>query len=119
MVEDLTLEALEARARLEAELFRERAPPILVRAQRLRLAARAIESEHELPARALPERLVGHERLQLDDEFVVAPEVEARLDALLLGREPQLLEAGDLGLREVLVPELGERRAAPEGESLS
>ena len=119
MVEDLPLEALEALARLEPELFRERAAALLVRPQGLGLPAGAVEGEHELPARPLAQRLLRDERLQLRDELVVSPQLEVGLDALLLGREPQLLEAGDLGLREVLVPELGERRAAPERQSLS
>ena len=43
-------------------------------------------------------------------------ELEVRLDPLFFRDEPQLLEPPDLGLREVLERELGQRRTAPELE---
>ena len=48
----------------------------------------------------------------------MSPELEDGLDPLFPRGETELLEAGDLGLGEVLVPELGEGRPAPEREGL-
>ncbi len=49
----------------------------------------------------------------------MAPEREIGLDALLERDQPELLEAGDVGLCERLVREIRERRAAPQAECLA
>ena len=49
----------------------------------------------------------------------MAPEREVGLDPLLERHGAQLLEPSDLGLRERLVEEVGERRPAPERERLA
>ena len=49
----------------------------------------------------------------------MTPELEIGFDPLLQRCEPKLVETGDLGLREVLVPELDERRAAPERKCIA
>ncbi len=46
-------------------------------------------------------------------------EREVGLDALLEGDDPQLLQARDLRRGEILVSEIGQRRPAPERESLT
>ena len=53
MIEDLPLEALEALARLEAELLSERTAALLVCVQRFGLTAGAVEREHVLGAKVL------------------------------------------------------------------
>ena len=62
--------------------------------------------------------MVLDKRLQLAHELGVASGVEVVLDPPLEASETQLLEAGDLALREALVRELGERRPAPEQQRL-
>ena len=116
MAEDLRLEPLELRAGLDSELVDEAGACILVDLQGLRLPARTIQREHELPPERLAQRVVADERLELADHVAVAAELEVGVDPLLAGDEPQLLEASDLRLREVVERELGERRAAPELE---
>ncbi len=118
LVEDLTLEPPQVLARLEAELLRERAASLLVGLQRLRLPTRAVEGEHQLPPGPFAQRMLDDERLELDDELLVASELEIGLDPLLLGGEAELVEARDLGLSEVRVSELRQRGAAPERERL-
>ncbi len=49
----------------------------------------------------------------------MAPRREVRLDPRLEAGEPKLLQAADLGLREGLVGELGQRLAAPERKRLA
>lgn len=119
MIEDPPLESPQALARLEAELRREGAASLLVGLQRLGLPPRAVEGEHQLAPGPLAQRLLGDQLLQLDDELVVASELELGLDPLLPGGESELVESRDLRLREVRVAELQERRATPEGERLS
>src|SRR2546427_2307241 len=59
-----------------------------------------------------------NEFLELLDDRVVPAYGKVRLDPLLERRETQFLEPCDLLLRERVVGELGERRAAPEREGV-
>ena len=85
--EDLRLEPLELGSRLDAQLLDEPVSSLLIRLESLRLAARAIESEHQLPARGLAQRVLAHERLELPDDVAVATELEVGLDPFLEGDE--------------------------------
>ena len=116
--QDRALELLELHARLESQPLDEHAARFLVGGEGVGLAPRPVEREHELSAKALPQRIAGDERLQLGDELGMSPELEVGVDALLDGGEPCLLEADDLGLREWLVGEIRERAAPPEGKRL-
>src|SRR3954451_22361497 len=60
--------------------------------------------------------MLGYERPQLADEVGRLPAAEVRRDALLDGLHAQLLEAEDLGLRELVEAVVGERRPAPQRE---
>ena len=119
LLEDLALEMPERLARLEPELGGEVLPAVLVRLQRLRLATRAVQRQHELTAEALAERVALDERLELADQLVVPSEREVAVDPLLEGRQAELVEPGDLRLRERLVREVGEGRPAPERERVT
>ena len=92
---------------------------MLERFERLRLPARSVESEHQLLPEPLAMRVVGDERLELADELSGVPGLDFGLEALFEQRQAQLLEAGDLALRERLVRELLQRRPAPERERFS
>ena len=116
VAEDGALEPPQLLAGLEAELVGELAPHSAVGLQRLRLAAGTVEREHELGPQALAQRVRGDQRLELADEVCVASACKVGVDPLLKHRQPQLVELPDLGLGERLVREVGERRAAPEGE---
>ncbi len=119
VAQDRLLQALQLLARLEAELLRQLAPRGAVGVECLGLPARAVQREHQLAAKRLPERGARHERLELADELGVAPEREVGLDALLEDRQPQLLEPGDLHLREGLVREVRQCRAPPQRQRLA
>ena len=84
--------------------------------ERLGLAPRSVEREHQLPAETLAQRMVPHESFELSQHGSVAAERELCVEALLERREPQLLEPRDRGLCERLVREIGERRPSPEPE---
>ena len=113
------LEPPQLAARLEPELARQLAPRRPVGLQRLGLARRAVQREHQLAAQPLAQRVLGDQRLELADELRVPAGGEVGVDALLERREPQLLQPRALGLRERLVGEVGERRPAPQRERLS
>jgi hypothetical protein len=75
-----------------------------------------VERRHPLAEQALAQRVLRDERLQLRRHRRFAAERELRVDARLHRREPQLLEALDRGACEVLVGQVGERRAPPQLE---
>ena len=117
MVEHLALQPPEPLSRLDPEVLDKGAARVLEGLQRVGLALAPVEREHELPAQPLAVGMVADERLQRPDHVGVAAERELRLDELLVRRDPQLLELRDRGLGERLVGEVGERRAAPQGEA--
>ena len=118
MAKNVALEALQLGPRLDPELLDERPPGVLIHGERFGLASRAIQREHELPAEALTEGMGADERLELADEVSGRPGREVEIDPGLERNQTELLQAGDLALRERLVAKLGERRAAPERERL-
>ncbi len=115
MPEDLLLERPQLGRRLEAELVQGRAR-IPVRRQGVRLPTRAVEREHLLRAQTLAVRVGGHERFELRGEGGVAAGLELGPDARLVRRQPRLVEARHVGVRELLAGQIGERRPAPEPE---
>ena len=116
--EDRLLECLELAARLEPEPVGERTTRVLVARERIRLTARAVEGEHELGAQPLARRVLPDEGLELWDQGRVAAERQVGLDALFERQQPELGQPSDLGLRELLVGEVRERRTAPHVERL-
>jgi hypothetical protein len=119
MPEDLQLESLQRRPRVDAELLDQRPAPALVHVQRVGLPATAVEREHQLAAQALAEHVLGDQRLELRHKLALAAERQVRVDAVLERREPQLLQPRDLALRVRLAAELGERLAVPERERVA
>ena len=96
--EDPSLELVQLRAGLEADLVDQPGARGAVGLQRVRLTAVAVEREHELTAQPLAQRMLAHQRLQLTGEARVLAERELRLDAQLDRRQPQLVQADDRAL---------------------
>ena len=119
MPEDGPLEARQRRAGLEPELRDERLAGVAIDGERLGLPAAPVEGQHELAARALAERLLRDQPLELGDQRAVPAEREVRLDALLESGDPQLLELRDVQLQGRLVRDVGERGAAPQPQRLA
>ena len=90
------MKLLQAGARIDPELVDEHTPPRLVGLQRFRLAARAVEREHQLAAQPLAEGISRQERFQLGDEIGQRAEREIGLDPVLDRGDAKLLEASDL-----------------------
>ena len=62
--EDRLLQPPKLRPRLEPQLVGEHAPRLLERLERVRLAAAAVERQHQLPPQPLPERVVRERRAE-------------------------------------------------------
>jgi len=114
--QDCALELLQRRARFETEAIDERCPRLSVRIERLGLAPRSIQGEHELPAEPLAQRVIPDQRFELGNDFGMAAERQVGVDAELEGRQTNLLESRDRRLRERLVGQIRQRRTAPERE---
>ena len=117
MAEDRGLEAPDRLARLEAELV-ERRPVTVVGGERVGMATRGVERPHQELAGPLAQRVLPDERLELRDDVGGAPELDVGREPLLDRGQPELVEAPGLALRPLVEGELGERRAAPEVESV-
>ena len=113
MVEDGFLEALELVVRLEPELVVQQPPARAIDLERVRLAAAAIEGQHQLAAQTFPQWLLAHEPLELGNQLRVAPQRELGLDPLLARRQQLLFQPGSLGAGEG-VAQLGQRDSTPE-----
>lgn len=114
MIEDRLLEVAQRRPRLEPERC-ERAAGILVRRERVGLAAARVEGEHELSPHALAEWIGLHESFELGNELGGDSELEVDVDPLLQRREPESFELRPLAVRP-LERNAVEDLAAPERE---
>ena len=63
--------------------------------------------------------MLGHQPLELGDELVVAAHSQIRLDTVLHRGDAELLQPGDLGLREGLEDDVGEGVAAPQPQRVA
>ena len=69
MGEDRALQVLQLDSRLETQLAVEELSALPVRLEGLRLAAGAVESEHEEPAQPLAKGVLADKRLELGHEL--------------------------------------------------
>ena len=114
--EDRLLELAELGARLDPEVVDEDRACRPIRLECIRLSPRAIERQHQLGTKALPEGMLRNEVFELGDQLPVAAALELAVDPRLDAAQTQLFQALDLVPGEIGVCELGQRRAAPEGE---
>ena len=75
-----------------------------------------MKRDHQQHPEPLAERVGVDEPLQLRDEGLAEAELELRAQKLLERAHVELLEAPDVCLCELLVPNIDERRAPPERE---
>ncbi len=107
-------ELLEWRRWLEPELLDQQLAQLLVAAQRLGVAAGSVQRDHQQLAGALAQWILADGGLEQRHDG-------RRLSGLQLGGgqrldcvEMQVVEAPDVGLRELLVRKVGERGATPQ-----
>ena len=101
------------------ELLDQNAARVLVGLERLGLAARAIEREHQLAPAAFAERLERDRRLELADQVGMPAERQIRFDAFFERDRPPLLQARRLPASERLRRKLAERWTPPERERMT
>jgi hypothetical protein len=111
--QDRPLELLQRPPRLESELLDEGVAALAIDVERLGLATRPVEREHQLSPEAFSKRLLSHEQLQLGDELGVPASPQISVDPVLETGQAKLLQACDLVPGEPLIGELGQRRPAP------
>ena len=87
VLQDRLLKPLELLARFEPKLLRQLAAGGSVGVERLGLARRPVERQHQLVAQALPEWMSGDQALELASKPRVATTSEVGVDPLL-GRRP-------------------------------
>ena len=116
--EDRLVQPPQLGAGLDADLLDQHCARVAVGLERLRLAPAAVQREHALGVQPLAQRVLGDERVELADHLGVPAGVEVRVDRQLGRAQPQLVEPADLGGRERLVGDVGQRLAAPQRERL-
>src|SRR5262249_22727131 len=119
LFQDGALNLLQARVRFNAKFLHQHATGRVINGQRLRLPPAPVQRDHQQLIAALPERMGGDQRTELADDVRVTAERDIRRYPVLDSACPQLLQARDLRLREVLVADLGQRLTAPQRERLA
>ena len=109
---------MERLRRVDPDLHRQSRPGRLVTGERVRLTTRSVEGQHEQAGKPLVVRVLPRQRLELGYDLVGAAECQPRLHSRRDRGQPELLDPGELGLREVLEPRVGERAATPEPKRL-
>ncbi len=87
LLQHAALQLAQRQRRLDADLVQVPAH-VLVGRERVGLAPRPVQRDHQLPARALAQGMPGHELLQLRDQSRVPAERQVGLDALLGAGQP-------------------------------
>ena len=118
MAKDRRLEFAQRRGWFQAQFLAEGGPELAVDLQGLGLPAAAVQGEHELAAQPLAQRVPGHHPAEFGGERAGDAERQLRLVAFFQARQPEFFQPADLGLRERLVAEVGQRRAAPQRHRL-
>lgn len=114
--EDVGLQPAQRRTGVDAQLLRQGALGRLKGAQRLRLAAAAVEGQHQQAPQRLSQGIIGDESLEATCQLGVPSEGELGLGVLLDRHQPKLLQPGGLDGGEVVVGEVGRRRSSPQGK---
>jgi hypothetical protein len=116
LLQDVALELLQGRTRVDAELLRQKRPGVLEGTKGIRLPAATVQGQQQ----QLPEPLtvaVGRDQgFQLGDDHRMPTTNELGLHPALHSCQPQLLQPRRLDLGEGLRCEVGQRRTAPQAE---
>ena len=108
------MQPLQLRSWLHAYLIDQHAARVTEGGQRVRLAALAVQREHQQPVQPLAQRLSRDQRSQFGDERRLLTTAQVRFDPVLKRLQPQLLQAWRVLQDEVVTRHVSERPAAPQ-----
>ncbi len=111
--QDLGLQPAQRFGRIETEFLGEPVSQQSIRPQRIDLATRPVQRQHQLAGQLLAQRMQPDQGLQLMDELSCPTATEIRLDARTDRLEAERFEAADLRLGELLVLKVRERGTSP------
>ncbi len=117
--QDALFEALQLRRWIDAHLLGQVETGLLVGTQRLGLSPCSVEGDHVLGPKALRQRVLGGEHLELGEHLGVPPQCQLGLDAALHRLQPQLLETAGLGLQVRHPGHIGIRVTPPQCQDLA
>ena len=106
------------RAGLDAELLHQPVTKVGPCSQRLGLPPAAGQGEHPLTPQALPERVDGHERVELGNHLLMAPTSQVRVDPVLYGCQPGVGESRGCHFEPERQLDVRQRLASPQPERL-
>lgn len=107
------LETGQGGARLEPQAPPERSAQVLVDPQGVGLAAAAVQRQHPLPPKTLPQRMLTGQPFELGDHLPVPPAGQVGVDPFLESDDARLVEAGRLGPDSGDVDDVGQRLPPP------
>ncbi len=119
MTQDRLLEALQLLAGLEAELLVEDPACASVRGERIGLAFRPIQGEHQLPPQPFAVRVLADQAFQLIDQRGILAERKVGLNSILERRQPKILQTLGLQSQGPFVAHPCEGMAPPELQGLA
>ena len=114
----LLVNAGQLGAGIDAEFLGEHPPSVLEHPQRLGVPPAAVQRDHQQPAHALAQRMVGHQRGQVGHDLLVAAQREQDFGPFLGGAGAQFGQPHPLGLRRTgPAPRRTRRRATARARS--
>ena len=119
LLQDRALKLLQHPAGLKAQLLPQQLARLPVDRQRVGLAPRSIQRDHQLPDDALAQWIPAHQHLELPHQPYVLAERQLRVDSVLHGGESRLPKPGDLAPREGLVGEVSQWLPTPQRQPLA
>ena len=118
LVEDLPLQLLQRRARLDSKLVHQSPSPIGVDVQGLRLPTGAVQRQHQKPTQTFLVRMSRDELFQFAEELEMLSELQPRFCPVRQGCKAELIQPRRFRRRERLVPEVRQRLAPKQLQRL-
>jgi hypothetical protein len=109
---------LQLRNRVDAQLVGQAPAQRVVNTQRVGLPPVAVQPQHEQAVQPLPERVGGHQSVQVGHRLAVPAQLQLQLQPILDRTQPQVVQPGPLRTRPLGVADIGQRRSAPQPERL-
>ena len=116
LAQDRLLELPQLPAGLDPQLLDESTPEVAIGRERLGLAARPVERQHQSAPGPLAKGMLAGQGLELANDLGVSSQGELRVDPIFHGGEAMLLQTGDVRLQGCFEAQVRQRRPLPQGE---